>query len=208
MPKFRPWNPDQIFRLDWIIVGREVNRTPTCGNRKRTGTASNVLRRIIDPLFSDFHATNYTCIQLFITMVLLTMTAAMVEALLKIQALETADSGIEQRIPSATAKKQLEDDVAQENASQNGDPASELKPQQAEKIESISTPGEPSLRSPQVGNPISHGQAIALSHKLKAQNITPNTLDGLLRGARVYIAPPPPKPEPVSLVSTNTGLQF
>ena len=60
---------------------------------------------------------------------------------------------------------------------------------------------EPSLKLPQVGNPISHAQIIELSKRLQARNSSSASLDALLRGARVYIPPPPPKPEPVSCPS-------
>ena len=62
--------------------------------------------------------------------------------------------------------------------------------------------GDPLL----VGEPISHGQLIKLSACLRKHfEANPNEskeltydLDGLLRGSRVYIEPPKPKPEPVS----------
>lgn len=57
---------------------------------------------------------------------------------------------------------------------------------------------EPSLQHPKSGNPISHVQIIALSRQLKAINSTQYHLDTLLRGSYIYVAPPPPKPEPTS----------
>lgn len=62
---------------------------------------------------------------------------------------------------------------------------------------------EPSLENPTIGNPISHSQIIDLSKQLKAHNLSPSSLDVLLRGARVYVPPPPSKPEPVSCISTK-----
>lgn len=69
---------------------------------------------------------------------------------------------------------------------------------------------EPSLDEPAVGNPISHGQVIQLSnyfrHRSKSQESTSTgsrddaiafDLDNLLRGSKVYVEPPKPKPEPV-----------
>ena len=69
---------------------------------------------------------------------------------------------------------------------------------------------EPSLEEPAVGNPISHGQVIQLSkyfkHRSKSRenkNIDARDdtltfdLDTLLRGSKVYVEPPKPKPEPV-----------
>ena len=133
------------------------------------------------------------------------MTPSMVEALEKIQtlehALEPADS---QDDASATV------DVATgDQSSQSEKLQSQIKQNGGEKDGRGPTSNEPSLRNPKVGNPISHGQAIDLSKQLKVQDITPNSLDTLLRGARVYIAPPPPKPEPVrplSLHATKTRL--
>lgn len=49
-----------------------------------------------------------------------------------------------------------------------------------------------------VGEPISHGQILELWQGLRAKGETKYTLEDLLRGSRVYIPPPPPKPEPVS----------
>ncbi|TVY55059.1 hypothetical protein LCER1_G004814 [Lachnellula cervina] len=57
---------------------------------------------------------------------------------------------------------------------------------------------EPSLENPKAGNPISHGQVIDLSRQLKALGLSPCTLETLLKGARVYIPPPPAKKEPTS----------
>jgi hypothetical protein len=56
---------------------------------------------------------------------------------------------------------------------------------------------EPSLELPSVGNPISHSQVLHLSRTLKSSNCHPYHLDELLRGCKVYIAPPPPKKKPV-----------
>lgn len=79
-------------------------------------------------------------------------------------------------------------------------------------LASTSDASEPSLTNPAIGNPISHGQIIALSKLLKhvhteADNGVPEFLqvssschlDDLLRGARIYIEAPKPKAEPVSL---------
>lgn len=66
---------------------------------------------------------------------------------------------------------------------------------------------EPSLKQPALGNPITHGQIIAISKTLKeirtdetdenVENTVPYHLDDLLRGCKVYIEPPKPKAEPV-----------
>jgi hypothetical protein len=64
---------------------------------------------------------------------------------------------------------------------------------------------EPSLDDPRVDKPISHGQVIDLSRRmcqyskddLEGQSLY--HLDTLLRGSSVYVPPPKPKLEPVSL---------
>lgn len=58
--------------------------------------------------------------------------------------------------------------------------------------------GEPALDEPAVGKPISHGQIVDLWKKLKLAGEEEYTLENLLRGARVYVPPPPPRKEPVS----------
>lgn len=63
----------------------------------------------------------------------------------------------------------------------------------------------PSLADPTPGNPISHGQIIATWRQLRAQGHERYTLEGLLRGAIVYVPPPPPKPEPVCSVTPAPG---
>lgn len=60
---------------------------------------------------------------------------------------------------------------------------------------------EPSLDSPAAGQPISHGQIVDLCRKLREAGDNEYTLETLLRGAKIYVAPPPPKPEPVSVHS-------
>ncbi|KZL82628.1 vacuolar h+-atpase assembly protein [Colletotrichum incanum] len=55
---------------------------------------------------------------------------------------------------------------------------------------------EPTLEKPAVGNPITHGQILELWKDLRSEGIDGFSLEGLLRGARVYTPPPPPKPEP------------
>lgn len=59
-------------------------------------------------------------------------------------------------------------------------------------------PDEPSLESPAIGLPISHGQIVGLWKVCKTLGLAQYSLEALLQGARVYVPPPPPKPEPVS----------
>ncbi|KAK0625210.1 endoplasmic reticulum-based factor for assembly of V-ATPase-domain-containing protein [Bombardia bombarda] len=56
--------------------------------------------------------------------------------------------------------------------------------------------GESSLDGAAVGNPISHGQVVALWTKLASHDCREYSLEKLLKGSRVYVPPPPPKPEP------------
>lgn len=57
--------------------------------------------------------------------------------------------------------------------------------------------GEPNLENPSVGDPISHGQIIDLWRNLRSYGHRDFRLESLLRGAKVYVSPPPPKAEPV-----------
>ena len=73
--------------------------------------------------------------------------------------------------------------------------------------EALGEASEPSLDQPATGNPITHGQIIAISKILKrtqtdATNDKLSTqvsyhLEDLLRGSKVYVEPPKPKAEPV-----------
>lgn len=69
----------------------------------------------------------------------------------------------------------------------------------------------PSIEAPAVGKPIAHVQVIAISRcskKRRGKRVTHESeaersaslchLDTLLRGSKVYVEPPKPKPEPVS----------
>ena len=66
----------------------------------------------------------------------------------------------------------------------------------------------PHLGEPAIGKPISHGQILAISRKLKqleegtcyldSEDVLSWHLDELLRGSQVYIEPPKPRSEPVN----------
>ena len=69
---------------------------------------------------------------------------------------------------------------------------------------------DPSLEQPVEGNPISHEQIIEISKRLKqireeagGREVHDDNvicyLDVLLRGSRIYVEPPKPKVEPVSM---------
>jgi hypothetical protein len=142
-------------------------------------------------------------------MVLLTMTASIVEALKRIQSIEGTINGINDQ----AAKKDLIEDgepasndekaIDIENRSANH-PEEEEKPgesqkgSRAENSERQTEPAEPTLSQPKIGNPISHGQIIDISKGLKSQGISPHSLEHLLKGSKAYVAPSPPKTEPVS----------
>ena len=146
-------------------------------------------------------------------MVYLTMTSTIVEALEKVQNLQS----------SADEKSRLHSESDGEVGPGDNEKGSALgtqlreektgatriedneisKQQSAMKEIVVNGPGsleEPSLLNPKLGNPISHGQVIDLSRKLKAQNLSPSNLDTLLRGARIYVPTRPPKPEQVSIL--------
>ncbi|KIE00801.1 vacuolar H+-ATPase assembly protein, partial [Metarhizium majus ARSEF 297] len=55
---------------------------------------------------------------------------------------------------------------------------------------------EPSLNPPSVGKPISHQQIVDIWKKLRVNHNAGYSLEELLRGSQVYVPPPPPKPEP------------
>jgi len=55
----------------------------------------------------------------------------------------------------------------------------------------------PSLADPAIGKPISHTQIIELRNSLQPPVTERFPLETLLRGAAVYVPPPPPKAEPV-----------
>lgn len=57
---------------------------------------------------------------------------------------------------------------------------------------------EPSLDDAAIGNPISHSQIVDIWTTLKNAGHDGYTLEMLLKGSRVYVPPPPRKPEPVS----------
>lgn len=58
--------------------------------------------------------------------------------------------------------------------------------------------GNQDMSDPEVGKPISHGDIVHLWKRLQtAQAGSSPSLEQLLRGAQVYIPPPPPKKEPV-----------
>jgi TMEM199 family protein len=57
---------------------------------------------------------------------------------------------------------------------------------------------EPLLDDAAVGNPVSHSQIVDIWTALRDAGHQGYTLEMLLKGSRVYVPPPPQKPEPVS----------
>ncbi|KAF5518009.1 hypothetical protein CGCA056_v010322 [Colletotrichum aenigma] len=112
-------------------------------------------------------------------MVRLTMSSSIVEGLQKL----------------AEARPEMDD--AKVHEAKTDDAEQTPEPTSASGTEDdTSTPEEPSLDEPAVGNPITHSQVLDLWRNLKQEEVDGFSLESLLRGAKVYIPPPPPKPEP------------
>ncbi|RDW68065.1 hypothetical protein BP6252_09461 [Coleophoma cylindrospora] len=118
------------------------------------------------------------------------MTTSMVEALEKLQSLEhTRLADTEAKSEDSTcAEEQLSPDDAAPTREQRDATENTIQSEQ-DKLDELT-------RNPEVGNPISHGQILEISRNLKLQGVTLFSLDVLLRGSKVYIAPPKPKAEP------------
>lgn len=79
------------------------------------------------------------------------------------------------------------------------------RPEEEREDDATETQTEPQLAEPAVGKPISHGQIVGLWKSLKSSEQSPSySLEHLLSGSHVYVAPPPPKPEPVRLTPGYT----
>ncbi|KAH7383089.1 endoplasmic reticulum-based factor for assembly of V-ATPase-domain-containing protein [Cadophora sp. MPI-SDFR-AT-0126] len=142
-------------------------------------------------------------------MVQLTMTAAMVEALERIQSHGRAteqkshtldDDGL---VGRNYASRRREEQMREHAGNEAEETERSKSAAQGNSADSIKRPesnisSEPTLCNPRIGNPISHGQVVDLSQDMKALELQPCRLEDLLKGARLYISPPPPKPEPTS----------
>ncbi|CZR57722.1 uncharacterized protein PAC_07611 [Phialocephala subalpina] len=131
-------------------------------------------------------------------MVLLTITASMVEALEKIQSPKPQEFQ-----SSGTTSPHTEDNIqnTKEQGTKNETADAENKGHEelflAEKgVEAKSD--QPTLDSPKIGNPITHGQVVDLSKQMKERRMEPCRLEVLLKGSRIYTPPPPKKAEPTS----------
>jgi hypothetical protein len=113
-------------------------------------------------------------------MVLLTMTAPIVEALGKLER------------HRASSSSKANGTRPEEGLNMEGGKAADEASQAVQE----NRRSEPSLSEPALGKPISHGQIIDISKKLKELELSPYHLDILLRGSKIYVPPPPPKPEP------------
>lgn len=139
-------------------------------------------------------------------MVLLTMTPLMVDALETLRNLENVRNA---KDVQTTVVGTLEsEDGGPDGSTKNGKVSVNSGIQGNEflgenegskRAGDMEIPQEPTLSNPRAGNPISHGQVIDLWKKLKAHDISPHSLENLLRGARVYTSPPKPKSEKVPL---------
>lgn len=137
-------------------------------------------------------------------MVLLTMTPVMVEALEKLKILEKVGSTKEVQ---ATAEGRLKhDNEGLDGLTTNGEGAVDAGQQEKELLGETAeakmagdrqNARNPTLSNPRAGNPLSHGQVIDLWKELKAHEISPHSLENLLRGARVYTPPFKAKSEKV-----------
>lgn len=56
---------------------------------------------------------------------------------------------------------------------------------------------EPPLKDPAVGKPVSHSQIVDIWSSLTDAGYKSFTLEMLLRGSKIYVPPPAPKPQPV-----------
>ncbi|KAL1899275.1 hypothetical protein Cpir12675_001559 [Ceratocystis pirilliformis] len=61
--------------------------------------------------------------------------------------------------------------------------------------QSVVLPPQPDITCPTEGQPIAHQQVLKLWEEIPGHGITGFSLEKLLQGSRVYIPPPPPKPE-------------
>jgi len=149
-------------------------------------------------------------------MALLVMTPSMVAALGKLQSLKYSTEVVvngakvgalrmmveegQERVNTEHGRNKPEDaslsDTEDEEKNQESGTERQFLP--AAKIETERYDGKPSLLDPTAGNPISHGQLLDLIKQLNARGCSSYSLDILLRGSKVYISPPPPKPEPTS----------
>ena len=146
-------------------------------------------------------------------MVYLVMTSTIVEELEKIQSLERRvgkrpkpqlqGHGTETSPVNGVSTDTLEGGLSSKMGHQESHGVEAEAESRGDSIGSVAVKNdqinEPSLSNPQLGNPVSHGQLLDISSQLKAQGLSPRSLDVLLRGSRVYVPPPSPKPEPVSL---------
>lgn len=141
-------------------------------------------------------------------MVLLTVTPSIVEASEKLQSLK---DNISESNHSQDGNEKMETTIGTQNLTPDG--RTKIA-QQENRQGSTDTPqcvdgdmksGRPILSSPKIGDPISHGQIIDIGRDMKTLGLYPQSLEVLLKGSKVYIAPLPQKPEPVGLRTTRSN---
>lgn len=136
-------------------------------------------------------------------MVLLTITPSILDALEKLRSVEDVISA---NIDGQASNEKVEATIGTSDLTPD-DPktAHEESPQGSidtpQSLDGAKKSGESNLSNPKIGEPISHGQIIDIGRDMKIMGLYPQSLEILLQGSKVYIRPPPPKPEPVSLRS-------
>ena len=141
-------------------------------------------------------------------MVLYTLTTAMVEALENLQSIKqfansttswSSDTLDKEKLGQSEQQQRGRDDPNTKDVDHAPNTEREINLEEPLARQHVTDGLEPSLSSPFPGNPISHGQILNLWMATKTQNVSSTTLDALMRGSRVYIAPPKPKQEPARL---------
>lgn len=133
-------------------------------------------------------------------MVLLTITPAIVEALHKLESVRAVPQPTNDQGEFANDIEASESNTAKENVQSS---TTKVYGGTVGEVETA----EPKLCNPKIGNPVSHGQIMDIARDMKKENLLPQSLEILVKGAKVYAAPPPPKAEPVS-ISENQICDF
>ncbi|RKF81855.1 putative vacuolar h+-atpase assembly protein [Golovinomyces cichoracearum] len=128
-------------------------------------------------------------------MVLLTMTATIVEALLELQ-LSQNDNQISLNADSSAVEK--DESPLQRLIHKKKTRCQEahiIKDEQDDMSTKTENLNNPKLTQPEVGNPITHLQILDLSKLMKCRARGSYSLENMLRGSKIFIPPPSPRPE-------------
>ncbi|TQS37388.1 hypothetical protein Golomagni_02141 [Golovinomyces magnicellulatus] len=129
-------------------------------------------------------------------MVLLTMTANIVEALLELQLSQHTDQISLNADTSAVEKDESLLHRLNHKKRTEYQESQIIKEEQDDMSSTeIENPKIPKLTQPKVGNPITHLQILDLSKLMKCRAHGSYSLEKMLRGSKIYIPPPLPKPE-------------